>query len=154
LNTVLLESATGIQITQVPFKGGGPAVVGLVSGETHAMMAGIGDIMEHLRAQRARPLGVASLERVKQLPDVPTIAETFPGFECSTWVSIYAPAGTPRAIVDQLNAEMASAMRDPAIASKMNDLTLYPEHRRPEELAQRMRADYDKIGKLFRQYNV
>ena len=79
LNTVLLESATGIQITQVPFKGGGPAVVGLVSGETHAMMAGIGDIIEQIKAQRARALGVASLERVTQLPGIPTIAETFPG---------------------------------------------------------------------------
>ena len=59
LNTVLLESATGIQITQVPFKGGGPAVVGLVSGETHAMMAGIGDIIEQIKAKRARPLGVS-----------------------------------------------------------------------------------------------
>ena len=154
LNTVILESATGIQITQVPFKGGGPAVVGLVSGETHAMMAGIGDIIEHLKAQRARPLGVASLERVSQLPGIPTIAETFPGYECSTWVSIYAPAGTPRAIVDQLNAEIGKAMRDPAIASKMSQLTYDPEFKRPEELNQRMKADYDKIGKLFRQYNV
>jgi tripartite-type tricarboxylate transporter receptor subunit TctC len=154
LNTVLLESATGIQITQVPFKGGGPAVVGLVSGETHAMMAGIGDIIEHIKAQRARALGVASLERVTQLPGIPTIAETFPGFECSTWVSIYAPAATPKAIVDQLNVEIGKAMRDPAIASRMSTLTYDPEHKRPEELAQRMKTDYEKIGKLFRQYNV
>ena len=81
LNTVLLESTTGIQITHVPFKGGGPAVVGLVSGETQAMIAGIGEIIEHIKANRVRPLGVTSAERVTQLPDVPTIAETFPGYE-------------------------------------------------------------------------
>jgi tripartite-type tricarboxylate transporter receptor subunit TctC len=154
LNTVMLESLTGIQITQVPFKGGGPTVVGLVSGEIHAMVAGIGDIIEHLKANRARPLGVSTLERVAQLPDVPTIAESVPGYEVTTWVSIFAPAGTPRAIIDQLNAELGKAMRDPAIASRMNGLTFYPTHKRPEELAQRMKADYEKVGKLFRQYNV
>jgi tripartite-type tricarboxylate transporter receptor subunit TctC len=154
LNTVMLESLTGIQITQVPFKGGGPTVVGLVSGEIHAMVAGIGDIIEHLKANRARPLGVSTLERVAQLPDVPTIAESVPGYEVTTWVSIFAPAGTPRAIIDQLNAELGKAMRDPAIASRMNGLTFYPTHKRPEELAQRIKADYEKVGKLFRQYNV
>ncbi len=154
LNTVILESLTGIQITQVPFKGGGPTVIGLVSGEIHAMTAGIGDIIEHIKANRARPLGVSSLERVAQLPGIPTIAETVPGYEATTWVSIFAPAGTPRAIIDQLNAELGKAMRDPAIASKMSMLTYDPEHKRPEELAQRMKTDYEKIGKLFRQYNV
>jgi tripartite-type tricarboxylate transporter receptor subunit TctC len=154
LNTVMLESSTGIKITQVPFKGGGPAVVGLISGETQAMIAGIGDIIEHIRAKRVRPLGVSSTERVTQLPDVPVIADTVPGFECTTWVSIYAPAGTPRAIIDQLNAELGNAMRDPGVAAKLSGLTLDPAHRTPEELAQRMRADHEKIGKLFRQFGV
>jgi len=154
LNTVMLESSTGIKITQVPFKGGGPAVVGLISGETQAMIAGVGDIIEHIRAKRVRPLGVSSTERLTQLPDVPVIADTVPGFECTTWVSIYAPAGTPRAIIDQLNAEIGNALRDPGIAAKLSGLTLDPAHRPPEELAQRMRADHEKIGKLFRQFGV
>ena len=154
LNTVLLESTMGIQITQVPFKGGGPAVVGLISGETQAMIAGIGDIIEHIKANRARPLGVTSTERVTQLPEVPAIAETVPGYECTTWVSIFAPAGTPRVIVDQLNAELGKAMRDPVIASKLSGLTYDAVHKTPEELAQRMKSDYEKIGKLFREFGV
>ena len=154
LNTVLMESTTGIKITQVPFKGGGPAVIGLISGETQAMIAGIGDIIEHIKANRARPLGVTSTERVSQLPDVPPIADTFPGYECTTWVSILAPAGTPRAIIDQLNAELGKAMRDPAIASKLSGLTYDGVHKTPEELAQRLKADYEKIGKLFREFGV
>ena len=154
LNTVMLESATGIKITHVPFKGGGPAVVGLISGETQAMIAGIGDIIEHIRANRVRPLGVSSTERVAQLPNVPLIADTVPGFECTTWVSIFAPAGTPKAIIDQLNAELGNAMRDPGVAAKLSGLTLDPAHRPPEELTQRMRTDSEKIGKLFRQFNV
>ena len=154
LNTVMLESTTGIRITQVPFKGGGPAVVGLLSGETQAMIAGIGDIIEHIRANRVRPLGVSSTERVAQLPNVPLIADTVPGFECTTWVSIFAPAGTPRAIIDQLNAEIGNAMRDPGVAAKLSGLTLDPAHRPPEELNQRIRTESEKIGKLFRQFNV
>jgi tripartite-type tricarboxylate transporter receptor subunit TctC len=154
LNTVMLESMTGIHITQVPFKGGGPAVVGLVSGETHAMMAGIGDIIEHIKANRVRPLGVTSLERVAQLPEVAAMAETVPGYESTTWVSLFAPAGTPRAIIDQLNAELGKAMHDSAIASKLSTLTYDPVHKTPEELAQRLKTDYATIGKLFRQFNV
>jgi tripartite-type tricarboxylate transporter receptor subunit TctC len=154
LNTVILESTMGIEVTQVPFKGGGPTVVGLVSGEIQGMMAGIGDIIEHIKAGRARPLGVTSLERMTQLPGVPAIAETVPGYECTTWVSLFAPAGTPRAIVDQLNAELGKVMRDPLIAGKLKDLTYDAVPKAPEELAQRMKSDYDKIGKLFRQYHV
>jgi tripartite-type tricarboxylate transporter receptor subunit TctC len=154
LNTVLLQSMTGIQITQVPYKGGGPAVVGLVSGETQAMAAGIGDIIEHIKANRVRPLGVTSLERVTQLPGVPTLAETIPGYESTTWVSTFAPAGTPKAIIDQLNAEFGNALRDPGVASKLSALTYETTHRAPEEFARRLRADYEKIGNLFRQFGV
>jgi tripartite-type tricarboxylate transporter receptor subunit TctC len=154
LNTVLMESTTGIKITQVPFKGGGPTVVGLISGEIQAMIAGIGDILEHIKSNRARPLAVTSTERVSQLPDVPPMADFYPGYECTTWVSIFAPAGTPRAIIDQLNSELGKAMRDPAIASKLSTLTYDGVHKTPEELAQRLKADYEKIGKLFREFNV
>ena len=154
LNTVILESTTGIQVTQVPFKGGGPTVVGLVSGEIHAMTAGIGDIIEHIKSNRVRPLGVTSLERVKKLPDVPAVAETFPGYEATTWVIVLAPAGIPKAILDRLNAEVGNALRDPAVASRLSDLTYDPVHRTPEQLAQRLRTDYEMIGKLFRQFGV
>ena len=154
LSAVLLESATGIRVTEVPYKGGGPAVVAIVSGETHAMIAGIGDIIEHIKAKRVRPLGVTSADRVKQLPDVPVIADTFPGFESETWISLLAPTGIPKAIVDQLNAEVGKATRDPEVASKLSGVTYDAVHKSPEELAQRLKTDYDKIGKVFRQFNV
>ncbi len=153
-NTVMLQSKTGIEVTQVPFKGGGPAVVGLVSGQTHAMVAGIGDILEHIKAKRARPLGVTSLDRMKVLPDVPAIAETFPAYECETWVSIFAPGGTPKAIVEQLNTELAAALRDPNVASKLSGLTYDGIHKTPDEFAQRIKNDYEQVGKLFRDFGV
>ena len=154
MNGVLFESRTGIRMTQVPFKGGGPAVIALVSGETQAQVAAIGELIAHIRTNRVRPLGVTSTERIAQLPDVPTIADTIPGYESWTWVSVFAPAGTPREIVERLNAEFAKAMNDKDVAAKLSAQTLDPAHRAPEELAQRMRADYETIGKLFREFNV
>jgi tripartite-type tricarboxylate transporter receptor subunit TctC len=154
LNAVLMQSKSGIRVTEVPFKGGGPAVVGLVSGQTHAMIAGIGDIIEHIKAQRARPLAVTSLERISQLPELPTIADTVPGFECTTAVSIFAPAATPKAIVDQLNAELGTALRDPAVASRLTTVTYDPIHGTPDDLMQRVKSDFAMIGKLFREFNV
>jgi tripartite-type tricarboxylate transporter receptor subunit TctC len=153
-NGVYFESRAGIRMTHVPFKGGGPAVVALVGGETQAQVAAISELISHVKSNRVRALGVTSPERVAQLPNVPTIADTIPGYESWTWVSVYAPAGTPRAIIDRLNAEIGKAMQDPDVAAKLSAQTLEPSHRPPEELAQRLKADYEMIGKLFRQYDV
>ena len=153
-NGVLFESRAGIRMTHVPFKGGGPAVIALVSGETQAQVAAIGELIAHINTGRVRPLGVTSKERVAQLPDVPTIADTIPNYESSTWVSAFAPAGTPRAIIDRLNAELGKSMNDPDIGAKLSAQTLYPAHRPPEELDRRLKADYETIGKLFREFNV
>ena len=153
-NGVLFESRAGIRMTHVPFKGGGPAVIALVGGETQAQVAAIGELIAHIQSKRVRPLGVTSAERVAQLPDVPTIADTIRGYESWTWVSAFAPAGTPRAIVDRLNAELGKAMNDPDVAAKLRAQTLDPAHKPPEELAQRMKADHEMIGKLFREFNV
>ncbi|MCC6535304.1 MAG: tripartite tricarboxylate transporter substrate binding protein [Burkholderiales bacterium] len=154
MNGVLFESRAGIRLTQVPFKGGGPAVIALVSGETQAQVAAISELIGHIKANRVRPLGVTAAERVPQLPDVPTIADTIPGYESCTWVSVFASAGTPRPMIDRLNAEIGKALSDPDVAARMTAQTMDPAHRPPQEIAQRIRADYETIGKLYRQLNL
>ena len=95
LNAVIIESRAGIRITEVPFKGGGPAVMGLISGETQAMIAGIGDIIEHIKTKRARALGVSSAERVAQFPEDAGDRRNDTGLRNLDRVSVFAPAGTP-----------------------------------------------------------
>jgi tripartite-type tricarboxylate transporter receptor subunit TctC len=88
------------------------------------------------------------------LPDLPTIADTVPGFECTTWVSIFAPAGTPKPIIDQLNGELAKALRDPGVAPRLSTVTYDPVVGTPEQLMERVKAHHAMIGKLFREFNV
>ena len=154
MNGVMFESRAGIRMIQVPFKGGGPAVIALVSGETQTQVAAISELIGHIKTDRVRALGVTSLERVAQLPNVPTIADTINGYESSTWVSAFAPAGTPKAIIDRLNAEFAKAVKDTDTVIRFAAQTLEPAHRSPEDLAQRLRTDHETIGKLFRNLKV
>ncbi len=149
MNGVMFEARAGIRMIQVPFKGGGPAVIALASGETQAQVAAISELIQHIKTGRVRALGVTAAERVVQLPEVPTIADTLGGYESSTWVSAFAPAGTPKAIIDRLNVEFAKALKDTDTIARLAAQTLDPAHRPPEALAQRLRADYETIGKLF-----
>jgi tripartite-type tricarboxylate transporter receptor subunit TctC len=108
----------------------------------------------HIEAGRARPFAGTTTERVTQLPDIRMMADTVPGFECTTRVSIFASAALIKAIVDQLDAELGKDPADPTIASKLSIVTYHPVHKTPEELGQRMKTGFDSIGKLFQEFNV
>jgi tripartite-type tricarboxylate transporter receptor subunit TctC len=150
LSMALMASMAGIKMIHVPYKGGGPAGTALVAGETQAMLATIGSLFPHIKAGRVRPLGVSSDKRVPQFPDVPAIAEFVPDYEFTAWVGTFVPAGTPRPIVDQLNALLGKALADPGVASKLTAQTLDPMHMTPEQFAQRLKSDYDKYEKVVR----
>jgi tripartite-type tricarboxylate transporter receptor subunit TctC len=150
LTMALFAATTGLKMIHVPYKGGGPAGTALVSGETQAMIATIGSLFNHIRAGRVRPLGVTSDARVAQFPDVPAIAEAVPGYEFTAWVACFAPAGTPRAAIDKLNAELKTALADPDVAKKLTAQTLDPMHMTPEQFAQRLKSDYEKYEKVVK----
>ena len=150
LTMALFNSMTGTQMVHVPYKGGGPLGTAMLSGEIQVWFATIGSVYNHLQNKRVRPLGVSSEKRTTQFPDVPAIAEAVPGYEFTAWIGCFAPKGTPRAIVDKLNADLRKALADPGVASKLSAQTLDPMPMSPEEFAARMRSDYDKYEKVVR----
>lgn len=150
LTMALFAEMAGIKMIHVPYKGGGPAGTALVAGETQAMLATIGSLFGHIKAGRVRPIAVSSDKRTTQFPDVPAIAETVPGYEFTAWVACFAPAGTPKPVVDKLNAEIRKALADPGVASKLSAQTLDPMPMSPEQFAQRLKSDYDKYEKVVK----
>ncbi len=151
LQMALLISMTGIDIVHVPYKGGAPQVTALLAGETQASFATIGTVISHIRNGKLRPLGVGSTKPSKVLPGVPTLAESgVPGYDMSPWIGVFAPAATPKAIIDKLNAEINKALASPDVIKNLEHQALDPA---PDTVAQfnaTIKADYDKYGKLIK----
>jgi len=150
LSMALLASMMDLKMIHVPYKGGGPASIAMISGETQAMLATIGSLFNHIKDGKVRALGVSSDKRVAQFPDIPTIGEFVPGYEFTAWVGCFAPKGTPRPIIDRLNAELKKVLADPGVASKLTGQTLDPMHMTPEQFATRLKSDYDKYEKVVK----
>ena len=150
LTMALLNSMTGTKMVHVPFRGGGPVNIAIASGEVQAVIATIGSVLPNLQAKRVRPIAVTSDKRTVQFPDVPAIAEAIPGYEFTAWIATFVPAGTPRPIVDALNAALGKVLADRDVASKLSAQTLDPMHMTPEQFAQRLKSDYDKYAKVVK----
>ena len=140
---------TGTKMLEVPYKGGGPAVIGLTAGETQVFFVGIGSVAAAIQGKRLRPLGVASSKRLKAFPDIPAVAETVPGYELTAWIGSFVPAGTPRPIVEFLNAEFKKALQHPEVTKILGAQALDPMPMTVDEFAQRLKSDYDKYEKLI-----
>ena len=146
----LLLQMTGTKMLEVNYKGGGPAVIALTGGEVHVFFVGIGSLTASLQAGRVRPLGVASAQRLKQYPDVPTIAEAgVPGYEMTAWIGSFVPAATPRPIVERLNAEFKKALEHPEAVKILSAQTLDPMPMTVDEFAQRLKSDYAKYERII-----
>lgn len=118
--TAALAVAVGLDIVHVPYRGTAPAMTDLLGGRVELMFTGAPVVLPQAQAGKLRALGVSGLTRLRAAPDVPTVAESgLPGFEASQWYGIVAPAGTPDAVVERLNAEIVKAMADPAVADRL-----------------------------------
>jgi len=154
LNMVLFTNATKTNIVHVPYKGGGPLAIALISGEVQTTISTIGSAFRHIQSGKMRALGVTSAQRVKAFPDIPAIGESVPGFEFTAWVGSFVPKGTPRPIVDALNAALKKTLADPAVAGALNKVTLEPMYMTPDEFAARLKSDYARYEKLMTQIGL
>ena len=151
LSMALLGVMTNTRYTHVPYKGGGPQVIALLAGESQCSIATVASVIPHIRSGRLRALGITLARRSASLPDVPTIAEAgVPGYEMAPWIAVFAPAGTPRAVIERLNAEINRALKLPDVAQNLSAQALDPWTSTPDEFGARMRADYDKYAQLIK----
>jgi tripartite-type tricarboxylate transporter receptor subunit TctC len=150
LSMALLESMAGIKLVHVPYKGGGPQVIALLAGESQASLATVASVIVHIKSGRLRAIGVTATQRTNALPQVPAIAETVPGYEMSPWIGVFAPAGTPKPVIDKLNAEINKALKLPEVAQTLSAQALDPWTSTPEVFAARLKTDYDKYAQLIK----
>jgi tripartite-type tricarboxylate transporter receptor subunit TctC len=121
MNTELFKLKTGVNIVHVPFKGGGPAMVDTIAGHTQVYLSTLVTVAPHVSSGRVRILGVGSAKRLPSMPEVPTISETVPGFETYIWWGMFAPNGTPPAIISRIHSETMAAMATPEMTKRLEE---------------------------------
>ena len=151
MTTELFKHMAGINLTQVPYKGGGPASVGLMSGEAQVIITSILSSMPHMKSGRMRGLAVSTKERSPILPDLPTIDEAgVPGYDKAGWYGLFAPSKVPDAIVDHVYQAAAKVLKDPATAKRLSTEGAVPVGNTPEEFGAFIRTEIEEWGKLVR----
>jgi tripartite-type tricarboxylate transporter receptor subunit TctC len=147
----LLKALTGIQMTHVPYKGGGPAMVGLLGGQTSIMIEPMPSALPQLKSGKVRALAVTTLTRSSVVPHLPTVAESgVPGYDMPTWLAWFAPAGTPRDIMLKLNGELARALRSPDTREQLVQRGADPIIDSLEEVDQYVRAEFTRWAGVVR----
>ena len=140
--TASWKARTGARVDGVHFRGSGQAVPEVLSGRVPVMVEGVANMLEHIRGGAVRPLMVASDARSPVLPDVPTVAESgLPGYETQNWYGLYAPARTPRPVIDRLAAEVARAVADPDCRRRLVELGVEPVGSSPDAFAAQWRRE-------------
>ena len=150
----LFEKMAQVAMVHVPYRGGAPAIADTVAGETQLMFTAGTQSLEHVKAGKLQLLAVTEGKRSPLLPDVPTVAETVPGFEMAVWYAAYGPAGLPQEIIARLNVEIDRILFLPNVKKQMADIAVEVAKSSPNELADLTRADADKWGKIIRELNI
>ena len=143
-----------LQIRQAPYKGSAPALADLLAGKVDMMFDNLDVSLPHVKAGRLRALAVASTRRYRSLPDVPTVAETLPGFESVAWFGIVGPPKTPRAIAEKVAGGVEAALRNPDILRRLSELSADPLGMSPAESAAFMKTETERWGAVIRAAGV
>jgi len=148
LSGELFKSMTGCQMLHVPYKGAGPALADLIAGQVHVMFDNLPSSAGFIKGGKLRALGVTSAEHEPSLPGVPTIAEAVPGYEATAWFGIGMPKGTPKDIIDKVNAEVNRALADPRMLERLAELGGKPMKGTPEDFGKVIAAETAKWAKV------
>ena len=154
LTAEMFNQTAGVKSTVLTYRGGGPAVIALISGEIDYIFATAPSIMPHLKAGRAKALAVTTPKRSSALPDLPTMNSMYPGFESDNWYAMFYPKGTPAAIVDKMNAEIKKALGTAEIKAFYPREALDPVASSPDELAALLKREIEKYAKVIRLANI
>lgn len=146
----LFRSAVGFEYVHVPYKGVVPMGQDVMAGRVHAAFSSFTGIYPFVQSGKVRLLGIAKATRAPNYPDLPTLAETVPGFESGGWFGFVAPAKVPKPIIDTLNREANAAMKRPDVRAKLETLGLDVWTESPEYFAKLMKSEYEKYGKVAR----
>ena len=150
----MLKQRAGIDLMHVPYRGGAPAGMATVAGETAVVLAGASNA-PLLKSGQLRGLATTGRKRSPLFPELPTIGEFYPGYDVTIWLGLFAPAGTPEPILTTLRTEVQKALGQPELADKLNVTgALQPLTESPEEFSNLIRRDYEKYGKLAREIGV
>ena len=147
---VMFARTAGIELTHVPYKGTAHAMQAIAGGEISAISTVAADIGTLMKAGKARLLATSGARRSAAFPDVPTFKESGYDMEAVPWYALFAPAGTPQAVIDRLSAAAVAAVRDPALKGKLEQMGLEPTGLGPAELGAILKADYEKWGPVIR----
>ena len=154
LTSELFQMIADVKFQHVPYRGSAPALTDLVAGSVDLMFDNLGVSLPLVKGGQLKLLGVATPKRMASLPDVPTIAETLPGFESAAWFAIVAPTKTPQAVVDKINADVNEALRQSDIVQRLTQLSAEPIGGTPQATAAYMREEIERWHKVIKAANV
>ena len=150
----LFKAMAGVDITSIPFRGGAPAVTGVMSGDTQLIFADLATANAGMQSGKLRTLAVTTLKRAPRLPDVPTVKSGVPGYDVATWIGAFAPAGTPKSIVGKIEADIKQALAAPEVKSKLEALSMEIRSGASEEMRAVLAGDIGKWGRLVKDRNI
>jgi tripartite-type tricarboxylate transporter receptor subunit TctC len=148
LSGELFKTMTGCDMLHVPYKGAGPALQDLIPGQVHVMFDNLPSSIGHIKGGKLRALAVTSAQRSPELPDVPTVAETVPGYEATAWFGLGMPKGSPHEAIEKINASVNAAFSDPAMLKRFADLGGAPIKGSPEDFGKVIAAETAKWAKV------
>jgi tripartite-type tricarboxylate transporter receptor subunit TctC len=154
LGALLLEREAGVKMTHVHYKGGGPMIQALLGNQIDIAFISTPLILPHIQAGKVKAVAVGGKQRIAVLPDVPTLSETFPGFEQVSWFGLLAPVGVPKTVTAKIHGDMKRTLETPEVRQRLSERGFEVVASSPEVFLHFVRAESDKLGKLIRDNNI